>query len=54
MTATNENIEAGWLKCPHCGKKIFPIDGDTDIKHLIILCKLCKEKVTIHIKPVAT
>lgn len=54
MIATRENVLDGWLKCPHCGKKIFPISDNTDVRHLEMMCKSCKRKMQISIRPAAT
>lgn len=54
MTANRKNIENGWLKCPYCGKKLFPVDERTDVRHLAVICKLCKKKVIISMESAAT
>lgn len=33
-------IVNGWVVCPICGKKQFPINKDTIIKNLIFQCKI--------------
>lgn len=51
MTATRRNVENGWLKCPHCGKKLFPVSNKTDVRHLDAICKMCKKEIKIKIEP---
>ena len=39
----------GWIKCPHCNKKQFPVANNTHITGLTYSCKMCKEKFDIEI-----
>ncbi|WP_368234556.1 cysteine-rich KTR domain-containing protein [Anaerotruncus rubiinfantis] len=40
-------IVNGWVICPFCGKKLFPIQPETVIKNLPFKCKACKHKFNI-------
>ena len=40
-------LQDGWLHCPYCGKKIFPVKSDTEIRNLEWVCKNKKCKKTI-------
>lgn len=42
-------IPAGWYKCPHCGKALFPVRADTRIQHMPFRCKACKHDIEINI-----
>lgn len=44
-------LQDGWLHCPYCGKKIFPVKEDTIIWNLEWICKnsKCKKIVSIDI-----
>ena len=38
-----------WYCCPHCGKALFPIRDDTQIRHMPFRCKACKHDIEINI-----
>lgn len=37
-----ENI---YVHCPHCGKKLFRIDKDSEFKKIYLWCKNCKKEI---------
>nr|DAR87224.1 MAG TPA: zinc-ribbon domain protein [Caudoviricetes sp.] len=41
-------IKNGWVICPKCGRKLFPVRPDTVIKHLMYQCRHCKEKFEVN------
>ena len=43
--------EAEWVCCPYCGKKMFPLRKDTEIKNLVLKCKnnRCHKKMIINV-----
>lgn len=48
-------IKDGWIVCPHCHKKQFPVHASTSIAYLPWICKACKNPFLINInlgKPV--
>lgn len=53
MTATQSNVIEGWLRCPKCGKKMFPVSPRTHIERLTLKCKdnKCKEEFEVKILP---
>lgn len=38
-----------WYLCPHCGKKLFPLNRNTRIEHLPYRCKACKHDIEVNI-----
>lgn len=38
-----------WYCCPHCGKALFPVQPDTQIRNLLFRCKICKHDIKINI-----
>ena len=42
-----------WIKCPYCGRLMFPIDEDTVIQNFKYYCKnsKCKRTMIIDIEP---
>lgn len=42
-------IKDGWYICPYCGKKLFPVEKDTQAKNLPQMCKACKHKFKVNI-----
>ena len=43
-------IKNGWVICPKCGKKLFPINKDAIVKNLEYQCKVCKEIFKVNIE----
>lgn len=43
--------ECFWVHCPYCGKKLFPLQKDTEIKNLVLKCKnnKCHKKIIINV-----
>lgn len=35
-------IKNGWVYCPKCGKKLFPINKDAVVVNMEYRCKKCK------------
>lgn len=44
-------IKDGWIVCPRCKKKLFPVDTNTVMRNLRWRCKRCKEEFTINLIP---
>lgn len=42
-------IQDGWLRCPCCRRKLFPVGSDTVIHRLSWLCKRCHSQIEIDI-----
>ncbi len=44
-------LQDGWLHCPYCGKKIFPVRSDTEIRNLEWVCRnsKCKREININL-----
>lgn len=40
----------GWYCCPHCNKRLFPVNPDTAAENLPYKCKACKNNFIINIK----
>lgn len=38
-----------WYCCPHCGKALFPVRGDTLVRNLPFRCKACKHDLEVNI-----
>lgn len=38
-----------WYCCPHCGKALFPVRPDTQIRNLQFRCKACKHDIEVNI-----
>lgn len=43
-------VKNGWVYCPYCGKKLFPIGKNTVIKNWIYLCRKCGKRFPINIE----
>lgn len=43
------HIENGWYVCPHCKKKLFPVERDTKVQNLPYKCKACKHEFKVNI-----
>ena len=43
-------IDNGWIICPHCNKKQFPVANNTQISGLVWQCKMCKKEFEIEIE----
>lgn len=43
-------IKNGWYCCPHCKKKLFPIESDTIVQNLNYKCKACKHDLKVNIQ----
>lgn len=41
-------IKNGWVICPKCGKKLFPVNKEAVIKNLNFVCKRCKEEFKVN------
>lgn len=43
---------SNWYRCPYCGKKLFPIREDTEIKNMPYKCKdnRCGKEILINVK----
>lgn len=41
---SNAHIVDGWVVCPYCFKKQFPVESDTDIKNLRYRCRGSRTK----------
>lgn len=42
-------MKDGWLRCPNCRRKLFPVGHDTVIQRLSWQCKRCHTKFEIDI-----
>ena len=38
-----------WYCCPHCGKALFPVQPDTQIRNLLFRCNACKHDIEVNI-----
>lgn len=48
-----EYHERNWVRCPYCGRLMFPIDDDTVIKNFRYFCKnsRCRRTMIINVEP---
>lgn len=44
-------VKDGWMRCPMCGRKLFPVRKDTVILRLLWMCKKCHEEFYIDLEP---
>ncbi len=44
-------VKNGWLRCPVCGRKLFPVRKDTRIQRLLWMCRQCHEQFYIELEP---
>lgn len=42
-------VKNGWFCCPYCGRKLFPVDNETQIHKLRFKCKHCKREFEVNI-----
>lgn len=42
-------VKNGWVCCPKCGWKLFPVDKETRISKLRFKCKHCKHIFEVNI-----
>ncbi len=47
------NDQGGWVCCPKCNKRAFPIDNKSVIKNLSYQCRFshCKTKFLVNVEP---
>ena len=42
-------VKNGWVYCPRCKRKLFPVQPETVIKNLTYICKHCKHQFQVNI-----
>lgn len=51
MIKGNPYVKNGWLRCPACKRKLFPVRPDTKIRCLLWVCRQCHEQFEINLEP---
>ncbi|HJA35682.1 MAG TPA: hypothetical protein H9666_04225 [Firmicutes bacterium] len=43
-------VKNGWLCCPYCGKRLFPVRPDTVVRKLPYKCRACRNEFEVNIQ----